>query len=149
MIKKATCDDFEIVGQFVKLLLLEIEPSSSEEIDGMNFTVISQELLAEKKIIAFLAYDDVKPVGVITLCELGAIYAGGLFGEVNELYVLPAYRSMKFGNQLIESAVKYGKGVGWSKLQLGTPDQVSSKSVINFYRSHGFKGNGLRLGLAL
>lgn len=52
---------------------------------------------------------DGTPVGVLTLNECAAIYAGGKFGEISELYVSPNYRSLGIGVRLVDEAVAFGR----------------------------------------
>ena len=52
---------------------------------------------------------DPRDVGVVTLNECAAIYSGGRFGEISELYVVPDYRSKGVGAMLMEAAVALGR----------------------------------------
>ncbi|MFT5504093.1 MAG: GNAT superfamily N-acetyltransferase [Gammaproteobacteria bacterium] len=53
---------------------------------------------------SFLAHFDNKVVGMINIIECSAVYAGGKFGEITELYLEPEYRSAQIGEKLIEKA---------------------------------------------
>ena len=85
--------DFDDVATQVIKLLLELEPEASQEIKSMNLPEITRKLLSDGKIYAFLAKTNNQAVGVLTLHECAALYAGGVFGEISELYVDPAHRS--------------------------------------------------------
>jgi predicted S18 family serine protease len=77
------------VSELVKSLLLELSPSAKEEIEGSSLENLTKDLLNSSKIWAFLAKKNETFIGVITLHECAAIYAGGVFGEISELYVKP------------------------------------------------------------
>ena len=84
-------------------------------------------------------------VGLITLNECTAIYAGGCFGEIPELYIAPAYRSQGLGALLLDRAIAFAKTRGWSRLEVGAPDQPRWQRTVDFYRKQGFTEVGPRL----
>jgi GNAT superfamily N-acetyltransferase len=137
-------EDFEEVSFQVKQLLFELEPESSNEIEMMNLPEITKELLASSKIYAFLAKNHNGIVGVITLHECAAIYAGGIFGEISELYVEPAYRSSEVGGSLLKSAIHKAKESGWTRLEVCSPPPKDWARTVKFYENNGFKDTGVR-----
>lgn len=137
--------DYKLVSSLVTQLLLELEPAAENEITLMELDKIAQDLLAYSKICAFIAVIDDEPIGVITLHECAAIYAGGVFGEISELYVQPEYRSFKVGQLLLNAALEAGKGKGWKRLEVGSPPPDESPRTIEFYERQGFKCIGSRL----
>ena len=54
--------------------------------------------------VAFDQHDD--PVGVITVSTVSAIYAAGVVGTIQELYVAPASRSTGVGRELLVRIVE-------------------------------------------
>jgi GNAT superfamily N-acetyltransferase len=88
-------------------------------------------------------------VGMINLNECAAIYVGGKFGEVTELYVKPDFRSQKIGEQLIAKASGFARERGWSVLEVGAPDAPRSQRTVNFYLNNGFSEIGPRLEINL
>lgn len=137
--------DYKLVSALVTQLLLELEPAAVNEIRPMELGKTTQELLASSKIWAFIATVDEEPIGVITLHECAAIYAGGVFGEISELYVKPEHRSLKVGQLLLNAALEAGKGKGWKRLEVGSPPPDESPRTIEFYEKQGFKCTGSRL----
>jgi len=83
----ASLTDFEQVAGLVRALLVELDPSGADKVEKMA-QQLAQELLATNAILAFLAKSGDEYVGVITLHQCAAIYAGGIFGEISELYQL-------------------------------------------------------------
>jgi len=142
---EASARDFETVSSLVQALLLELEPDAADEIRSMGIAQITDGLLKSSKISAFLALCGNQPIGVITLHECAAIYAGGVFGEISELYVKPEYRSLKVGALLLNSALEKGKALGWARLEVGSPPPNESPRTMQFYETNGFKCTGSRL----
>lgn len=142
---EASQNDVENVAELVKSLLLELEPSATEELEGMHLDQIALSLFASSKIWAFLAMHDDTAVAVITLHECAAIYAGGVFGEISELYVRPEYRSSEIGGLLLSSALEKARELKWKRLEVGSPPPNESPRTIKFYEKRGFKCTGSRL----
>lgn len=81
--------------------------------------------------------DDGDAVGVITLVETISLYAGGYIGVVNELYVVPSYRSEGVGKILLDEAKSLGETRGWQRLEVTTPGDEYEKT-LRFYEREGF-----------
>ena len=103
-------------------------------------------------------------VGVLTLSVSFAIYAGGEYGVIDEMYVLPGYRSQGIGQGLVEAAVGVARGKGWFRLDVTGPvgaggdvgaagggvgcgAQVGGDPALRFYRRLGFEPTGQKLRL--
>lgn len=106
---------------------------------------IAQEVLPLKSVSGFLAMSEATPVGLVLLNECAAIYAGGKFGEISELYVLPEYRSQGVAAQLLRAAETYAKEQGWKRLEVGAPAQPDWERTLAFYLREGFEEVGPRL----
>ena len=81
--------------------------------------------------------DDEEAVGVLTLVESLALYAGGRIGVVNELYVVPPYRSEGVGKMLLDAAKNLAEDRGWQRLEVTTPGEQYKKTLM-FYEREGF-----------
>jgi GNAT superfamily N-acetyltransferase len=81
--------------------------------------------------------DDGEAVGVLTLVESLGIYAGGRIGVINELYVVPPYRSEGVGKILLDAAKKLADERGWQRLEVTTPGEQYEKT-LRFYEREGF-----------
>ncbi len=150
-IRPAVLDDSAMVAALVLELLIEIEPAHAETLTLDGLTAAAVSLLAGgQDYWAFLAVDDKGGiVGVLTLNECAALYANGRFGEIMELYVTPQWRSAKTGALLIDAAVAFGRGRGWSLMEVGAPGLPQGRRAVNFYLGYGFKMSGPRLELDL
>lgn len=97
----------------------------------------------------FLAEQAGQPVGALMLSPCAAIYAGGAFGEISELYVIPACRSSGVARALIAAACAEGRDRGWKRLEVGAPAQPAWARSLAFYCREGFAEIGPRLRLLL
>ena len=110
---------------------------------GIDLTALISEF--NRKGVIKIAKQDNEIVGFITLVEANAIYAGGKYGVINELYVRPKFRSEGIGKQLLSYAERIRKDSGWSRLELSTPEESKWRKTINFYLREGFVPTGKRM----
>ncbi len=81
--------------------------------------------------------EDDEAVGILTIVESLALYAGGRIGVINELYVVPPYRSEGVGKILLDAAKELAESRGWMRLEVTTPgDQYAA--TLRFYEREGF-----------
>jgi len=150
-IRNAHTSDASTVAALVHALLVELTPDESEPptVESVVSATLSV-LLEGNDVWAFLAEDDENhAVGLLTLNECAAIYAGGKFGEISELYVVPEFRAAKLGQQLIEKAFEFGRSKAWKRLEVGAPDVPRWNRTVSFYKENGFKEVGPRLSYVL
>ncbi|HEX9148419.1 MAG TPA: GNAT family N-acetyltransferase, partial [Thermoanaerobaculia bacterium] len=96
-IAAAGAADRPAVVRLVARLLAELEDSPSE-FAGLDEGGALRALETDGGAFhAFLAREGGEPVGVLTLTESFAIYAGGRYGVIDELYVAPGHRSSGIG----------------------------------------------------
>jgi len=87
--------------------------------------------------------DDGDVVGVLTIVETLSLYAGGYIGVLNELYVVPEYRSEGVGKILLDAAKALAEERGWKRLEVTTPGEEYAKT-LRFYEREGFMEIGPR-----
>lgn len=150
-IRKSEISDADTVADLVHALLSELTPEGEKKPSRDAVRSSSNAILKEKcGVWALLAEDDEgRPAGVLTLNECASIYAGGKFGEISELYVVPQFRSAGAGQQLIRAAVRFGHGRKWRRLEVGAPDVPRWNRTVDFYLKNGFAEVGPRLKLLL
>ncbi len=74
------------------------------------------------RFLALLARDESgTTVGVLTLSTSFAIYAGGEYGVIDEMYVRPECRSQGVGRKLVEAAMGIARQRGWFRLDVTGP----------------------------
>jgi GNAT superfamily N-acetyltransferase len=138
--------DSEIVGELVHSLLMELFSAQSHLFPIEKMKNAAAELLTPGSgVWSFLAMNGDEVVGMINLNECAAIYAGGKFGEISELYVKPDFRSQKIGAQLIAQARDFARDREWKILEVGAPDVPRCQRTVNFYLNNGFSEIGPRL----
>jgi len=142
---EATEKHVSTIVYLVRSLLIELDPSAEEELDILSLEDITRRLIHQNKLWALLAYTGEEFIGVLTLHECASIYAGGIFGEISELYVVPQYRSKSIGDQLISSSFKKAKALGWKRLEVGIPPISNSPRTLKFYENMEFKCTGTRM----
>ena len=81
-------------------------------------------------------------VGFVSLTEVQALYAGGAFGIIPEMYVRPAYRCEGIGEALIRQAKALGAERGWTRLETTTPPLPEFERTLRFYEWQGFSITG-------
>lgn len=141
--RRAEVADAVTVARFVHALLDELSGGKAADIETV--TQNAETVLADAGVIAVIATVNEEPVGVIVLNECTAIYAGGKFGEISELYVRPDLRSQGIAPRLIAVALAEGRARGWKRLEVGAPGQPQWKRTFEFYLRNGFEEVGPRL----
>lgn len=135
--------DFGAIAAQIAALLNELAPGGG--FDAGKLHPIVTEVLALNSVTGFLAWEEDDPVGVIVLNDCAAIYAGGCFGEITELYVVPGHRSRGVAGALVAQAVEEGRSRGWKRLEVGAPNQPDWARTLQFYLREGFAEVGPRL----
>lgn len=146
-IRRATPDDAITLVEAVDDLLQEL--FGTEPVGASRAPAIRALLMRPGDFVAFLAEDNGRIVGALTLSTCFAVYADGAFGEIAELYVRPAWRSKQVGRILIDAAAQHGRAMRWKSLEVGAPPADSWSRTIAFYKAYGFQEIGPRLGLSL
>ena len=136
-------DDAGLAARFVAALIGELAPGHRPDLPAMTETAAA--LLAMPTVTGLVASRDGRDVGLIMLNECAAIYAGGRFGEITELYVLPDCRSGGVARQLVARATDLARARGWTRLEVGAPDQPAWARTKAFYQREGFAEVGPRL----
>jgi GNAT superfamily N-acetyltransferase len=149
VVRQAGAKEFERVGHLVYELLTELYPDAGYKRNVFVDTA-GTLLTGSEGVWSFLAKTpDNRDVGVVTLNECAAIYAGGRFGEISEFYVLPDFRSKGVGALLIEAAVTFGHERGWPHIAVGAPSVPTWQRTVDFYLTYGFDEVGPRLELRI
>jgi ribosomal protein S18 acetylase RimI-like enzyme len=85
----------------------------------------------------------------LNLNECVAIYAGGSFGEICELYIEPQHRSASVGAILLDEAKVFARKKGWSCIEVGAPSEENWPRTVGFYLKNGFNVIGPRLEISI
>jgi GNAT superfamily N-acetyltransferase len=149
-IVEASAAEHGIVLDLVGRLLRELE-ERPEEFAGVDEGRVRRDLAgAGGRFTAFLARaEDGEPVGVVTVVETFAIYAGGSYGIIDEMYVAPAHRSRGVGRMLIDGVKRHGRSKGWLRVDVAAPPEKRFERSVRFYEQQGFTFTGPKLRFML
>ncbi|KAA0920609.1 GNAT family N-acetyltransferase [Aquicoccus porphyridii] len=142
-VRLAEGEDAATVAVLVHALLDELSGGKAPTVE--EITERAKAVLSETGVVAVIACADDAPIGVMTLNECSAIYAGGKFGEISELYVRPEARSKGIAQQLLDRAQQEARARGWKRIEVGAPGQPEWHRTLNFYLRNGFEEVGPRL----
>jgi len=146
---RAMQSDLPEVLRLVERLLAELA-DETDEFAGLDRERTLSDLERERQansFVALLARNDGggAAIGVLTLTETFAIYAGGRYGVIDELYVEPAHRSAGIGRLLLEEAVAVARERGWRRLDVTAPPGPAWSRTVAFYERNGFVFTGPKL----
>ncbi|MCA0922818.1 GNAT family N-acetyltransferase [Pseudooceanicola nanhaiensis] len=146
-IRRATPADADVVAELVFSLLDELSGGKAPEKDEVLRR--TRIVLDSDRVTALLAIEEDVPIGVITLNDCMAIYAGGPFGQISEFYVAPDKRSQGVAPQLLRAAKDEGRTREWTRLEVGAPSQPKWSRSLAFYLANGFEEVGPRLRISI
>ncbi|MDZ4679315.1 MAG: GNAT family N-acetyltransferase [Saprospiraceae bacterium] len=136
----ADASDSAVISMLLAALFEEVEGSP----DAEEIHEIFAEMEEDDSHSTLLALDgDGDIVGIVTIVECLSISAGGKYGVINELYVVPEYRSEGVGKMLVDEVKKLAEHLDWKRIELTTPGDEFSKT-IRFYEREGFYRIGPR-----
>lgn len=140
-IQKATADDSHEISIMLGDLLSEINTIGIHafNFDHKKTTDRLKDSIDREIYFVFVARkSNGSPVGFLSLYESYAIYAGGSFGTIAELYVRQECRSKNIGLHLISEAKDFGRLRGWTQLEVTTPPLPQFDRTLAFYEREGF-----------
>lgn len=143
----AQAQDAGVVANLVHQLLDEVSARAGFEAFSVDEATSEQTVrrwLEQGHYQALLAYDGDKPVGVATIAQSFALYAGGPIGIIQEFFVESPLRSSGLGAQLLDRIGDLARRRNWSALELCTPPLPEFDKTLAFYRRHGFQPVGGR-----
>lgn len=147
-IRQATAVDAVAIAGLIGALLGEIIEAIGAKVFDFDVEASAlslSKLIGSGRYTAFVAANaDGKAVGVITLSESCALYAGGLFGTIPEFYVEPGWRSRGVGAALADAARAHARSLGWPRLEVTTPPLPEFDRTLAFYERCGFAVTGGR-----
>jgi len=143
---RAAPEQLPVVLELIQRLLAELSDDPAEFV-GWNPVQVGPALeAAGDRFAALLACTAVgEIVGVVTLTEAVAAYAGGRYGIISELYVVPSHRSEGVGRSLLDAVKAYGRERGWRRVDVTAPPEARWERTVDFYRRNGFVFTGPKL----
>ncbi len=147
-IQQAIARDAQEVAVMVGELLTEI--MSVTGVQAFHFDLVEttsrlKDFFDREKYFVFVARSGSgRLAGFIALYESYALYAGGAFGTIPELYVRPKHRAHGLGLHLVSHAKSFGVSRGWTRLEVTTPPLPQFHRTLAFYEREGFVISGGR-----
>lgn len=86
-------------------------------------------------------------MGLVTLAESFAAFAGGPYLIMGELWVDGEYRSRGVGTQLIRHCERFSIDHGYCRIDVSTPPDSRWDRTYAFYQTNGFVPTGRKLKL--
>jgi ribosomal protein S18 acetylase RimI-like enzyme len=93
--------------------------------------------LENPQAICLISEEDSNPVGYIVSSPKELSYRKSKYFEINDMCVLPEYRSQGIGSQLIKRVEQLAKEQGYQRFFVGSYAQNSK--AIAFYQKNGFE----------
>lgn len=138
--KIADESDTAVVAELLANLFEEVGHTPGAE----EIAAVFADIDADDRHSTLLALNEEgEVVGILTLVETLSLYAGGYIGVINELYVVPPYRSEGVGKMLLDEAKELAANRGWTRLEVTTPGEEYAKT-LRFYEREGFMPIGPR-----
>lgn len=132
MIVSAKEKDLEEVYQ----LICELE---QRVINKDHFIQVFQNGLKNPDIYYIVYYQEDKIVGFLSFIVHHYLHHHHDTGEIVELVVLPEYRCLKIGEQLIQYIENIAKDLKLEEIELST--STYRKKAQRFYETHGYEKN--------
>lgn len=142
-LRPVTTSDVGPVTDLVGRLFLEL--SNGQSVSKERTSAVAQVLAHADRCFGFLALSNGQAVGIVMATEGIAIFAGGAYGQITELYVAPEFRSRGVASQLVQRIVALGRARAWSRIDVGAPPQPEWHRSVQFYLREGFVEVGPRL----
>lgn len=142
--------EIPIVLAFVEELLTELG-DEGQEFSGIEREKLRADLEQNRRsgrFLPLLARDESgTPVGVLTLSFSFAVYAGGEYGVIDEMYVKPKWRGQGVGTTLVATAVELARERRWCRLDVTGPESPAggASRALEFYGGLGFRFTGPKL----
>ncbi|GGF28080.1 GNAT family N-acetyltransferase [Flavobacterium limi] len=148
-INKATAKDSGLISELICELLKDFNQQSGSNfvIDASKIEDTCKELLPRENFAGFIAIDSRtnQTAGMITIAQGTAIYNGGDFGVITELYVDRNIRSKGIGKLLIQSALEFARTKNWKKVEVGAPAKSNGQEPLNSTRRMDLRKKGPNL----
>ena len=147
-IEKAKQQEISTIIELLKALYLELG-EEAESIIFLNENLV-KEIISSGRTEIYLAKGiNFKIIGIATLTECQSIYTGGKYGLLDEMYVLPEFRSTDIGKKLVGKIIAHAKQNGWKRIDVTTPTEKRWERTVKFYQSCGFTFTGQKLKLSI
>ncbi|MDQ9022249.1 GNAT family N-acetyltransferase [Acinetobacter sichuanensis] len=133
------------VSQLAVCLTKEIIERTGVQYFDVDFELtekLCNQYLEQNKYHVVVALDQKQVIGFSALCESYALYTEGVFGILQEFYVLPEYRNLNIGKRLLDHVKSFAKKQQWKRIELCTPPLPEFDRTVSFYQDNNFERTG-------
>ncbi len=135
-VREATSKDFDAVYGFVCEL-------QNKTFDRKLLAQLYNRNVANKDNIYLVAHDDDLPIGYASCHLQTLLHHAGKVAEVQEMFVVPNYRSKGVGKLLMARIKSTAKNKGAVQLEVTT--RAIREGAIQFYKRESFKDSHRKL----
>jgi GNAT superfamily N-acetyltransferase len=144
-VRPAVDEDATAVAAAIELLLVELGGSRPE---AAALEDSARELIGDPDagvVLVYEAGDEI--VGVLAASWQQAIHVPGRYATIQDLWVLPAWRSRAIGHDLIDALCDLAAAVGIDRIEVGLPKEDFERidATESFYRANDFSHLGPRM----
>jgi len=146
-IHRATKNDSYELASMTGELLNEIMEKTNTNAFNFNEEETqkrAEDFLDKELYVVFVAKEENKYIGFISMYTSYALYSEGEYGTIPELYVKSEYRSLNIGQALLEKAKEFARSKGWKRLEVTTPPLPEFERTLSFYETNHFEISGGR-----
>lgn len=140
VLRKAEFSDVEILYKFISDL-------EEKELDREGFFHAARTNLQQPGNLYLIAEIAGEPVGVGSCHVQWLLHHAAPIAEVQEMYVVPKYRSMGVGARLLHALVDFARSCNAENVELSS--QKKRVDAHRFYVREGFQNNHLKFQLRL
>ena len=143
-IREATIEDEGTVFDLLRQLM--VSATDESPVNQQRGTNTFRRMLANEEMgTVFLAEEDGKALGLLTLSYPVAIRCGGIYSCIEEFIVIEQARGKGVGGALLEASVERATARGCHELQVNRPSELG----MPVYLRHGWHDAGKCLLLSL
>lgn len=146
-IRQAKTDDWKLIQDLNNYVFLA-DKVNDDDLD-LNWPFSSKGIKYYKDLTSgkwghcLIAFRGNEALGYVALAEKDFGYRKSKYIEIENIGVLPQYRSQGIGKGLIDAAIKWAREQNATKLYVSA--YWGNKKAINFYKKNGFYETGLEL----
>lgn len=145
MVRAASAEDSPAVAEAIEQLLVELggERPPTAELEAATRKLIDDPA-AGAVLIAMVGGE---VVGALAASWQHAIHVPGRYATIQDIWVLPAWRSKAIGSDLVEALFSLAREQGVARIEVGLPKETFARIAATeaFYRGNGFEHLGPRM----
>lgn len=144
-VRAAAAEDTPAVAEAIEQLLVEL---GGERPPTAELEAATRKLIADPAAGAVLvAKIGGEVIGVLAASWQHAIHVPGRYATIQDLWVLPAWRSKAIGHDLVEALCRVAGEQGVGRIEVGLPKETFERigATEVFYRTNGFEHLGPRM----